>query len=175
MDAPDSVSFDVRQLASGAGPFLNDQLAALLLDHPDARTVVCDVASLVRPTPADLDHLARLRVVAARTQRVLRLRNVGPQLHLLLMLTGLSELFGSGSEPDWSGGSEGFADAVEGASDGDARSPTPGASGLAELTDSDERAVVPRPHRHRHRHRHLEQREHASGVEVVPDPADPAV
>jgi len=57
---------------------------------------VCDVAALVRPTPADLDQLARLRVVACRMGRTLRLGNVGPRLGLLLELTGLAEVFGRG-------------------------------------------------------------------------------
>lgn len=166
MDAPDTVSFDVRQMASGAGPFLCDQLAALLLEHPDARNVVCDVRSLVRPTPADLDHLARLRVVAARMERALRLRNVGPQLRLLLMLTGLDEVFGGEARPGASDpGPPDLRASDPGTSDPRASDPVSG------LEHPDDLAAGPGPQPRGQ----LEQREQPLGVEVVPDPGDPAV
>jgi anti-anti-sigma regulatory factor len=101
----ETLLFDVGPLPPGAGPFLCDQLAALLADRPDAAVVVCDVSAVERPTPADLDHLARLRLTARRADRELVLRGVGPRLSLLLALTGLGEVFGfEGGESDPGGG-----------------------------------------------------------------------
>jgi anti-anti-sigma regulatory factor len=94
---PDSVVFELGPLAAGAAPFLCDQLTALLLDRPEARWVWCDVSAIVRPAPSDLDHLARLRVAAARLDRTVRLRGVTPRLATLLALTGLAEVFGLGT------------------------------------------------------------------------------
>jgi hypothetical protein len=91
--APDGiVVFELSQLGPGAAPFLCDQLTAALADRPDVTTVLCDVGSIQRPTPHDLDHLARLRSTAMRLDRALRLRNASPQLRLLLELTGLGEV-----------------------------------------------------------------------------------
>jgi anti-anti-sigma regulatory factor len=101
------VVFYVASLAPGAGPALCDRLAALLTDRPDAAIVVCDVSGIERPTPADLDHLARLRITARRMGRDLLLRGAGPRLRLLLTLTGLAEVLrceAGGSGPGGAGG-----------------------------------------------------------------------
>ena len=97
---PDAVVFELGPLAAGAAPFLCDQLTALLLERPEARSVWCDVSAIVRPTPSDLDHLARLRVAAARMERTVRLRGAAPRLAVLLTLTGLAEVFGLGVDED---------------------------------------------------------------------------
>ncbi|MET8541461.1 STAS domain-containing protein [Kitasatospora sp. NPDC004799] len=89
----ETLEFALGPLPGGAGPFLCDQLAALLAEHPEGRVVVCDVSALRRPAPADLDHLARLRLTARRAGRQVVLRGVGPRLRLLLVLTGLAEVF----------------------------------------------------------------------------------
>lgn len=90
----ETVEFTVGPLPPGAGPFLTDQLAALLADHPSAVVVRCEVSAVERPTPADLDHLARLRLTARQAGRELVLAGVPPRLRLLLELTGLAEVFG---------------------------------------------------------------------------------
>lgn len=84
----------------GAGPagltglvdFAED-VAALLDARPAARLVICDVAALERPRPADLDQLGRLRLATRRRGCDLVLRNAGLRLRLLLELTGLDEVF----------------------------------------------------------------------------------
>ncbi|AEW98315.1 hypothetical protein SCATT_p01220 (plasmid) [Streptantibioticus cattleyicolor NRRL 8057 = DSM 46488] len=96
--------FTVGQLRCGAGPFLCDQLAASLADRPEAVVVVCDVSAADRPTPADLDHLARLRTTARRMGCDLVLRGASPRLRLLLALTGLEEGFGYGDDASDPGG-----------------------------------------------------------------------
>lgn len=104
MTAPDAgaeVVFELGQHARGAAPFLCNQLAAIL-EGSAARTVVCDVAGLERPGPADLDHLARLRATARRHGREMRLRGVRPELRLLLELTGLSSVLDPSPHPDTS-------------------------------------------------------------------------
>jgi hypothetical protein len=90
---PGFVLIRLGPLAPGAGPFLADQLTALLLDRPDTRIVVCDVSLLDRPTPVDLDHLGRLALAAGRQRCGLRLRGTPDRLRLLLVLTGLDERF----------------------------------------------------------------------------------
>ncbi|MEU2726069.1 STAS domain-containing protein [Streptomyces smyrnaeus] len=92
----ETVEITFGPLRPGAGPFLCDQLAALLANRPDAAVVVCDVSAVERPTPADLDHLAQVRLAARRVGRDLVLRGVGPrpQLVLVLVLTGLGGVFG---------------------------------------------------------------------------------
>ncbi|MEZ0067248.1 anti-anti-sigma regulatory factor [Streptacidiphilus sp. MAP12-20] len=99
-----TVVFTLDQLGPGSGPFLCDQLAALLADHPEAVVVICDVSALEHPMPADLDHLARLRLTARRAGRELVLRGVGARLRLLLTLTGLAEAFGCEAEASAPGG-----------------------------------------------------------------------
>lgn len=89
----DTVEIISARSHPGAGPCLCDQLALLLTNHPDAAVVVCDVSAVERPTLADLDHLAQLRLAARRAGRNLVLRGVGPRLQLLLVLTGLGEVF----------------------------------------------------------------------------------
>lgn len=98
------VVFTLDQLGPGAGPFLCDQLAALLTDRPDAVVVVCDVSALERPTPADLDHLGKLRTTARRMGRDLELSGVGPRLRLLLTLTGLEGTLGREADASDPGG-----------------------------------------------------------------------
>ncbi|MDH6138578.1 ABC-type transporter Mla MlaB component [Kitasatospora sp. GP30] len=90
----ETVEFTVGPLPPGAGPFLTGRLAALLADHPSAVVVRCEVSAVERPTPADLDHLARLRLTARRAGRELVLAGVPPRLRLLLELTGLAQVFG---------------------------------------------------------------------------------
>jgi anti-anti-sigma regulatory factor len=97
-EAGAEVVFELGRHARGAAPFLCDQLAALL-DRSAARVVVCDVAGLERPGPADLDHLARLRTTARRHGREMRLRGVRPELRLLLELTGLWSVLGDNQTP----------------------------------------------------------------------------
>jgi anti-anti-sigma regulatory factor len=87
----ETITFTVGPLPPGAGPFLTDQLAALLAHHPEATLVVCEVAAIERPTAADLDHLARLRLTARRAGRELVLADPPERLRLLLMLTGLDD------------------------------------------------------------------------------------
>jgi hypothetical protein len=157
---PGTVVFELGPLAAGAGPFLCDQLTALLLDRPEADTVICDVAALERPTPQDLDHLGRLRVAAARLDRRVRLRGVGVRLGLVLTLTGLGDVFGLGNE-----GIEPPATVPSALDDPRrARDPVHGRR-PAELD------AVPGAQPHGQ----LEQREQPLDVQVVADPADPAV
>ncbi|MFG2566217.1 hypothetical protein ACGFR6_12340 [Streptomyces sp. NPDC048567] len=88
----ETVVFSLRSLPPGSGPFLADQLTALLTARPDAGVVACDVSALDRPCAADLDHLARLRLTARRGGRDFVLHGVGERLRLLLVLTGLAEV-----------------------------------------------------------------------------------
>lgn len=84
---------DGRPAGSAPGERVADQVAALLDGLPDVRLVVCDVTALVRPGPADLHQLGRLRLVTRRRGCGLVLRNAGLRLRLLLELTGLDEVF----------------------------------------------------------------------------------
>jgi anti-anti-sigma regulatory factor len=58
-----------------------------------------DVSAIDRPTRADLEQLARLRLDAGRRGYDLELTGVGERLRLLLELTGLDEAFGIGPAP----------------------------------------------------------------------------
>ena len=132
---PDAVVFELGPLAAGAAPFLCDQLTALLLERPDARMVWCDVSAIVRPTPSDLDHLARLRVAAARLDRTVRLQGVAPRLAMVLTLTGLAEVFGL-ADVERSGPATGPGSGL-GAESGDRAPPgTQASSGLVSLDDA---------------------------------------
>jgi hypothetical protein len=96
---------------------------ALLDAFPGARLVICDVAALVRPGPADLDQLGRLRIVTRRRGCGLVLRHAGLRLRLLLELTGLDEVLvcegaSSASEASASGAQNAEARAVGAAADG---------------------------------------------------------
>ncbi|MDX3515215.1 hypothetical protein [Streptomyces caniscabiei] len=66
-------------LPPGDGLRICDQLAVLLTNPPDAAVVVCDVSAVERPTPADLDHLAQLRLAARRAGRDVVLRGFRPR------------------------------------------------------------------------------------------------
>lgn len=57
------------------------------------------MSSIEQPTGADLERLARRRLDARRRGCELALTGVGERLRLLLMLTGLDELFFLGEEP----------------------------------------------------------------------------
>ena len=70
-----------------------ERAEALLAASPGTRLVVCDVAALLRPGPADLNQLGRLRMATRRRGCGLVLRNAGVRLRLLLELTGLDEVF----------------------------------------------------------------------------------
>ncbi|MFB7666970.1 hypothetical protein ACFC1R_23980 [Kitasatospora sp. NPDC056138] len=103
----ETVEFTLVPPPPGAGPFLADRLAALLTARPDAALVICDVSAVDRPGPADLDHLARLRLIARRAGRELLLRGAGPRLRLLLALTGLGEVLGETADGPSAPGSVG--------------------------------------------------------------------
>ncbi|MEW1911309.1 hypothetical protein AB0442_23150 [Kitasatospora sp. NPDC085895] len=91
----------------GEGPALPEHLAGLLAEQSDIRLVVCEVASLTAPGPADLDRLARLSLVARRAGADLLLRGAGQRLQLLLALTGLAEALRCEDPSDTSGGAGG--------------------------------------------------------------------
>lgn len=57
------------------------------------------MSAIDRPTRADLEQLARLRLDAGRRGYDLELTGVGERLRFLLELTGLDEVFGIGSGP----------------------------------------------------------------------------
>jgi anti-anti-sigma regulatory factor len=50
------------------------------------------VSAIERPTPADLDHLARLLLTARRAGRELALADPPERLRMLLLLVGLGGL-----------------------------------------------------------------------------------
>lgn len=55
-----------------------------------AAEVVCDAGAVADPDLVTIELLARLRLVATRHGRRLRVRSAGPRLRELLALTGLS-------------------------------------------------------------------------------------
>ncbi|WP_431676389.1 hypothetical protein [Kitasatospora sp. KL5] len=100
----ESLLFPVLPAVPGDGPPLPERLAGLLAERPAVRLVVCEVASLTAPGPADLDRLARLGLVARRAGADLVLRGAGRRLRLLLALTGLAEVLRCEDPSDAGGG-----------------------------------------------------------------------
>ncbi|MFJ4585557.1 hypothetical protein [Streptomyces echinatus] len=82
----------MRPIVAGDGTVVSERMAGLLAERPDVRLVICEVASLTAPGPADLDCLAQLSTAARRAEADLVLRGAGPRLSLLLALTGLTEV-----------------------------------------------------------------------------------
>ncbi|MFG2596992.1 STAS domain-containing protein [Streptomyces sp. NPDC048462] len=73
-------------------PRLCTELEALLAAS-DAAVVDCDVGGLVHPDLAAVEAIARLSLVARRSNgRRLRLRGTPPELRLLLDLVGLADV-----------------------------------------------------------------------------------
>ncbi|MEK8144635.1 STAS domain-containing protein [Streptomyces sp. M10(2022)] len=77
-------------------PGLCARLEALLGSGvPEVTAVDCDVSGVVYPDLALVEAVARLGLVARRTGGVeLRLRNVPPEVRVLLELTGLADVIG---------------------------------------------------------------------------------
>lgn len=65
---------------------------ALLNNQADDGDVVIDVEGLDRVDVAAVDLLARLKLIAWRRGRLLRIQSASPELRELLALTGLSEV-----------------------------------------------------------------------------------
>lgn len=61
-----------------------------LLACPHVEVVTCDLGAADVADLRTVDALARLQLLAQRVGRRLRVRSVGPRLHGLLELTGLS-------------------------------------------------------------------------------------
>ncbi|WP_328583311.1 STAS domain-containing protein [Streptomyces sp. NBC_00370] len=80
---------DVRRLC--------DDWAALDARAPAGADVVCDVGGLTRPGLDAVSALARLRLLAGRSGRRVRVRGAGQELLLLLELVGLAGLAGDGA------------------------------------------------------------------------------
>jgi hypothetical protein len=102
----ESLLIRVLPAVPAEGHLLPERLAGLLARRPGTRVVVCEVASLTAPGPADLDCLARLRIVARRAGADLVLRGAGRRLRLLLALTGLAQLLRCEEESDGAGGGQ---------------------------------------------------------------------
>ncbi len=66
--------------------------ARRLMLADEAAVVVLDVSAVGAPDAATVDALARVLLTARRLGRTVRLRGVGPPLHELLLLFGLTDV-----------------------------------------------------------------------------------
>lgn len=76
---------------------LCDRIVAVL-ETSDASTLICDVGCLVKPNAAVVDLLARLKVMARRLDREMRVTNSSRYLQELLELCGLSDVLSSSTD-----------------------------------------------------------------------------
>jgi hypothetical protein len=73
---------------------LCDRIVAIL-ETSDASTLICDMGCLVKPNAAVVDLLGRLKVMARRLDREMRVTNSSRYLQELLELCGLSDVLSS--------------------------------------------------------------------------------
>jgi ABC-type transporter Mla MlaB component len=76
---------------------LCDRIVAVL-ETSNTSTLICDVGCLVKPNAAAVDLLARLKVMARRLDREMRVTNSSRYLQELLELCGLSDVLSSSTD-----------------------------------------------------------------------------
>lgn len=92
---PDPITFELQgHLYRGDLEGLCRRLEGFLIDH-EARSVACDLRSLVDPDATAVDALARLHLAAARLGCRLLLRNASLEMHELLAFAGLEDVIES--------------------------------------------------------------------------------